>query len=264
MTENLQRMDLRLDKCGLESYHSGTQIARVLTENWVSRNLYCPRCGNPQIRHFENNRPVADFYCPSCRNEFELKSKIGRLGKKINDGAYDTMIQRITSNDNPDFLFMSYSKENMAVTDLVLIPKHFFVPDMIEKRKPLSDTARRAGWVGCNILIEKIPEQGKIEIITNGNLADSDDVVSKVNRSNKLETNDINRRGWIMDILHCVNAVSNSVFSLKEIYAFENWLQMRHPQNKNIRAKIRQQLQLLRDKGFIAFLGNGIYKKVNG
>lgn len=57
-------MELNLDRGIISNYHSGTQIARVLTENWVSKNLYCPRCGNLHIKQFENNRPVADFYCP--------------------------------------------------------------------------------------------------------------------------------------------------------------------------------------------------------
>ena len=78
------------------------------------------------------------------------------MGHKITDGAYGTMIERITSNNNPDFFFMSYSKAELKVRDFILIPKHFFVPDIIEKRAPLAPTARRAGWTGCNILINKV------------------------------------------------------------------------------------------------------------
>ncbi|MEG1651443.1 MAG: DpnI domain-containing protein, partial [Oscillospiraceae bacterium] len=69
---------------------------------------------------------------------------------------------------NPDFLFINYSKDYLKLKDLILIPKHFFIPDIIEKRKPLSDSARRAGWVGCNILLDKMPSQGKISIISEG------------------------------------------------------------------------------------------------
>lgn len=257
-------MNLNFDNSIICSYHSGAQIARVLTENWVSKNMYCPRCGNLNIKHFENNRPVADFFCPICNNEYELKSKNGTLGKKINDGAYETMIERITSNENPDFFFMSYSRTEAKVRDFVLIPKHFFVPDIIEKRKPLAPTARRAGWVGCNILIDKIPEQGRIAIISNGNVSDIDSVVLKVNKSNRLETKDINSRGWLMDTLNCINHLSNQIFTLNEMYDFENELKIKHPQNNNIKPKIRQQLQFLRDKGFIEFLGNGKYKKMRG
>lgn len=255
-------MNLNLRSSVIENYHSGAQLARVLTEDWVNQNMYCPRCGNTRIKHFENNRPVADFYCPSCNNEYELKSKDGDLGHKINDGAYNTMIERITSDDNPDFFFMSYSKRELKVRDFILIPKHFFIPDIIERRKPLAPTARRAGWIGCNILIEKIPEQGKINIISNGEVIDINKVIYKVNRSNQLETKDMNCRGWLIDILNCVNQILSKSFTLDEMYQFENFLHIKHPENNNIKPKIRQQLQFLRDRGFIEFLGNGKYIKI--
>ncbi len=245
-----------------KGYHSNAQIARVLTESWMADNMYCPRCGNSRIKHFSNNRPVADFYCPICRCEYELKSKKGVLADKINDGAYATMIERITSNQNPDFFFMGYDIKTLKVKDLLLIPKHFFVPDIIQKRKPLSETARRAGWIGCNIIITKIPQQGRINIIKNGIITDSSAVVEKVNRGNALETKDLFARGWLMDILNCINLLPYDTFSLSDMYCFEEILKQKYPQNNHIKPKIRQQLQRLRDKGFIKFMGNGKYKKV--
>ena len=150
-----------------QSYHSQSQIIRILTESWVSEYMYCPHCGNASLNHFPNNKAVADFYCPNCNNEYELKSKAGSIGHKIADGAYHTFIDRITSNNNPDFFILNYSKQLLTVNNLWLIPKHFFVPDIIEQRKPLSDNAQRKGWIGCNILIDKIPSQAKIDIIHN-------------------------------------------------------------------------------------------------
>lgn len=255
-------MNLALDESVFAGYHSESQMARVLTENWVSGNMYCPRCGCAHIKQFENNRPVADFFCPECRSEYELKSKCGSLGHKINDGAYGTMIERITSNDNPDFFFISYSKTELLVKDIMIIPKHFFVPDIIEKRKPLSQTARRAGWIGCNILIDKIPEQGRISVVSNGRIVDPSIVVQKVGRSLKLEKSDIESRGWLFDMMNCVNSIPREIFTLDEMYRHEPQLQEKHPINHNIRPKIRQQLQFLRDAGFIEFLGNGKYKKL--
>lgn len=46
------------------------------------------------------------------------------------------------------------------------------------------------------------------------------------------------------------------------MYQFVDELQLKHIDNHNIEAKIRQQLQVLRDKGFIEFLGNGQYRKL--
>lgn len=255
-------MDLRLDYGLTDGFHSGQQKARVLTEAWVGSNLFCPRCGNEHILHFENNRPAADFYCPACENQYELKSKQGGLGSKVADGAYDTLISRICSNENPDFLFMSYSIEQMCVRDLVMIPKHFFVPDIIEKRKPLPPTARRAGWTGCNILISQIPLQGRIEIIKGGEEQNHDEIMERINLSQGLSTDNIHARGWIMDVLKCVNAINDDEFTLDEMYSFEHALFEKHPENNNIRPKIRQQLQLLRDKGIIEFMGRGRYRKL--
>ena len=256
-------MEIYLRNNSLTNYHSNSQIARVLTEEWVGANMFCPRCGNLHVKNFENNRPVADFFCPVCNSEYELKSKNGQLGYKVPDGAYDTMIDRISSNSNPDFFFMSYSKNELKVIDFIFISKYFFVPDIIEKRKPLAETARRAGWVGCNILLNKIPEQGRISIIKNGIVADVNSIVAQVRKSSNLYTNNIDNRGWLMDVLACVNKFDNREFSLEAMYKFENSLQLKHPANNNVRPKIRQQLQILRDKGFIEFLGNGKYRKVD-
>jgi type II restriction enzyme len=44
-----------------------------------------------------------------------------------------------------------------------------------------------------------------------------------------------------------------------ELYAFEGILSARYPGNRHVRAKIRQQLQVLRDKGYLGFDGDGNY-----
>jgi len=89
-------------------------------------------CGNPQIVNMENNLPVADFQCDYCGEIFELKSKNGKIGKKIADGAYDTMIHRITSISNPDLFVMQYTKD-LQVLDLSIVPKFFFIPKFHNK-----------------------------------------------------------------------------------------------------------------------------------
>lgn len=245
-----------------QSYHSQSQIIRILTESWVSEYMYCPHCGNASLNHFPNNKAVADFYCPNCNSEYELKSKAGSIGHKIADGAYHTFIDRITSNNNPDFFILNYSKQLLTVNNLWIIPKHFFVPDIIEQRKPLSDNAQRKGWIGCNILIDKIPTQAKIDIIHNSMLVPKELVQAQVQQASLLYTDNLSSRGWLLDTLNCVNSIKTETFALSDMYQFEAMLTIKHPNNHNIKAKIRQQLQLLRDKGFIDFLDRGIYKKI--
>lgn len=255
-------MDIWFDSSQSERYQSKTQRIRVLTETWTGENLYCPHCGNDRLIHFPNNCAVADFYCPCCQRQYELKSKNGMIGHKIADGAYKTFIQRITSSNNPDFFILSYNATQLCVENMWLVPGHFFVPAIVEKRVPLASTAKRAGWIGCNILFNQIPKQGRIYIVRDRLPVQKEVVIRQVESASKLSVANIEARGWLMDVLHCVNTISTEVFTLREIYAFEEELRCKHPLNHNVLPKIRQQLQVLRDKGYLEFLGGGIYRKV--
>ena len=67
-------------------------------------------------------------------------------------------------------------------------------------------------------------------------------------------------RGWVIDVLRCVRAIGLREFSLREFYdRFESDLAALHPDNRNVEPKIRQQLQVLRDRGVVRFLGRGRY-----
>ena len=137
----------------------------------------------------------------------------------------------------------------------------FFVPEVIEKRKALAENARRAGWEGCNILLKQIPDFAKIPIIRNKKVLDSKSVCKAFNKIYALQTNSIESRGWLFDVLSCVERMETT-FTLKDMYSFVQELRIKHPNNNNVEAKIRQQLQFLRDKGFIDFSSRGIYKKI--
>lgn len=254
-------MNLNLDISLAKGYSSNSQIVRVLTENWVLNNSYCPNCGSLDLKEFENNRPVADFYCEACAEEFELKSKSGKLSATITDGAYSTMIERINSKHNPNFLFLTYSGK-WTINDFLIIPKHFFTPEIIVKRPPLAATARRAGWVGCNIDVSKIADAGKIFLVKNSHIINQEIVRETYRKTLFLRTKGQAAKGWLLDIMSCIDQIKMDVFTLGEVYKFEDWLKQKHPSNKFIKDKIRQQLQVLRDKGFIEFTNCGSYKKI--
>jgi type II restriction enzyme len=244
-----------------KGYKNNSQIARILTENWVKENSYCPNCGDKPLMDFENNRPVADFHCKRCKEEFELKSKSGNITNNIMDGAYSTMIERINSNQNPNFFFLTYSKV-LKVENFLIIPKQFFTNEIIIKRNPLSDNAKRKGWIGCNINISNVPESGKIFLVKDTKIIDPNIVTNAFNKTLFLRDKKPDVKGWIIDVLNCVDSIKKDEFSLNEIYQFEENLSEKYPNNNFIKDKIRQQLQLLRDKGIIEFVGKGKYKKV--
>jgi type II restriction enzyme len=254
-------MNLKFDNKVLEKYTSSSQIARVLTEGWVKRNTYCPSCGHEELDQFSNNSPVADFLCPSCKSEYELKSKKNTFSLRIVDGAYSSMIDRINANNNPHFFFLTYSAQNLEVSNFIVIPKHYFIDDIIEKRKPLSPSARRAGWIGCNILLQNIPSSGKIYLVKDGKFQDKKLVLDTWAQTSFLASQKKESRGWIIEILNVLEKIPQKDFSLGEVYKFESLLRARFPSNNFIKDKIRQQLQVLRDRDIIEFTGRGKYKK---
>jgi type II restriction enzyme len=170
------------------------------------------------------------------------------------------MIRRIQSNNNPNFFLLNYSLVDMIVRDFAVIPRHFFVPDIIIRRKPLAVTARRAGWVGCNISIKRIPEAGKIFIVRDGRLEDREIVLKSWKQTAFLSDTRVASRGWTVEMISVLERLPEK-FVLADVYGFEDELKKRFPLNRFVRDKIRQQLQVLGDHGLLIFEGKGRYRK---
>jgi type II restriction enzyme len=240
-------------------YKSGSQIARVISEEWCMRELYCPACPSDQLTGSKPNNPAVDFECPNCGQAFQLKSGRYWNPKKIVDAAYESMLGAIRADRTPNLLVFQYSR-TWFVQNLLLIPRMFFSESVLEKRKPLGLRARRAGWVGCNILLSQIPPDGKISIVSAGNPIRKEEVRKEFSRVKRLATLPPTLRGWTLDILAAIRRLDKSDFSLQELYGLESELKTLHPQNQNVRPKIRQQLQVLRDAGLISFVSPGSYR----
>ena len=239
---------------------SASQNARVWTEQWVRANLFCPNCAAPHVNPFPGNRKVADFYCATCSEEFELKSQKGRFGARVVDGAFGAMCERLDASNNPNLVLMNYDLARLCVTDLFFVPKYFFTRRIIQERKPLAATARRAGWIGCNILLGEVPSSGKIFFVRDGEVAPRGLVMEQWRATSFLKDQGSAARGWLIEVMNCVEAVGLREFTLDDVYARENRLHRLYPGNRNVRPKIRQQLQVLRDRGYLAFVGRGRYR----
>ncbi|WPO43533.1 DpnI domain-containing protein [Tardiphaga sp. 42S5] len=242
------------------AYTSSSQNARAWTEAWVSAWAYCPHCGNGKVSQFPNNSPLADFFCSSCNEEFELKSQKGKFGARVVDGAFKTKCERLAASNNPSLLLMNYDVKSLSVVNLFIVPKHFFVREIIEERKPLAATARRAGWIGSNILLSRVPDSGKIHIVQNGIVRPKDLVLEEWQKTLFLRQESPETRGWLLDVMKCIETLGRQEFTLNQVYAFEGHLSQLYPGNQNVRPKIRQQLQYLRDRGFVEFVSRGSYR----
>ena len=240
-------------------YKSAAQRARVASEAWGQANLYCSNCPSPVLRPAPANSEAVDFSCPECGSTFQLKSQSARFSRRIVDAAYAAMIRAILENRTPNLIALHYDSASWQVRNAILVPKFTFPLSAIEKRKPLGLAARRAGWVGCNILLDQIPPDGKIPLIEDGIIASIDSVRQRYASLRGLQNLSAESRGWTLDVLRVVRQLNSKQFRLADVYQYEAELRAVHPGNMHVRAKIRQQLQSLRDMGFIEFLGEGEY-----
>ena len=209
-----------------------------------------------------NNTAARDFFCPACGNPFELKSKKGKFANLVTDGAYRTMIEAIRENRQPNLFLLSY-RLPFVVTDLSVLPRRFLVEPMVIRRKPLSDTARRAGWIGCNLSLKLIPRSALIPCMVGGTAIEQHVIQKLWLRTAAFDDLGILARGWAAMTLGVIERIRKARFSIRDVYEFESILATAFPNNRNIRPKLRQQLQVLRDLGFIRFLGQGEYELTN-
>lgn len=253
-------MQTALPVTGLEEYTSKSQRARIATEAWGLANLYCPNCESGGLDASAANTPAIDYNCSGCHARFQLKSQSRILAGRIVDAAYAAMVRAIREDRTPNLFALQYDSLRWCVENVILIPHFAFPLSAIEKRKPLSATARRAGWVGCNILLDAIPADARIPIISAGKYNSRRDVRAQYARIQPLERLKPEQRGWTLDVLNIVRSLGKPAFSLNEVYEREAELARLHPKNRHVRDKIRQQLQELRDLKLLEFLGRGEYR----
>ncbi len=254
-------MNLSCDVSAASSYKSPSQVARVLSEEWVLANMYCLGCSAQQLQRTTANTRCLDFTCQECLHRYELKTFSRRPGKSLVDGAYESMMAAMQSSLKPT-LFLLHRDESWNVQNFTAIHSAFLTASLIEKRKPLSAKAKRAGWVGCNIRLDRLPPEGEIVIVENRNTRNPAQVREHFRNLTPFGNLSLGQRGWTSLTLSMARRISSRSFTLQQIYDFEREFAEVYPDNANIRPKIRQQLQVLRDLGMIKFSSAGSYEFV--
>jgi type II restriction enzyme len=235
-------------------YHSGAQRARVVTEAWARSQLYCANCNSSSLGETPANNRAIDFVCPRCRAPFQLKAKHSALGETVTDGAYTAMVAAIREDRTPNLLLMRYALATWEVRDLLLIPSFMFSESAVIKRKPLTATARRAGWVGCNIALNRVPAEARIQIVKTVFQGGTDilsmnskhrpeacatvitppeEVRAKYKRVKPLKDISVTQRGWTLDVLNAIRRLGKTEFTTADAYAFTRDLEKLHPDNSD-------------------------------
>ena len=148
--------------------------------------------------------------------------------------------------------------------------------------------------MGCNFALNRIPADARIPIVTtikssvdDGTeclmISKPEQVRERFRRIKPLRELSVTQRGWTLDVLNIVRRITEcrsrgdkaltergnqslltssptNEFTNSDIYAFERELSQLHPDNRHIRDKIRQQLQVLRDTGFLTQPERGVWR----
>jgi type II restriction enzyme len=159
-------------------------------------------------------------------------------------------------------------------------------PSAIIKRRPLAPTARRAGWIGCNFALNRIPAEARIPIVITRSsgresahsspgenqesqsrltsaatiIVSPEEVREKFKRVKPLKEISVAQRGWTLDVLNAIRRLGKTEFTTAEAFAFARELEKLHPNNRHVKNKIRQQLQVLRDLGLLRHIERGIWR----
>ncbi|MDB6113106.1 MAG: restriction endonuclease DpnI [Lacunisphaera sp.] len=255
-------MDLQLPTHHGVGYKSASQLARRITEPWGEDNLYCCACPSDRLSPEKANTHVRDFLCPKCTEHYQLKSHSKKLGTGILGSNYQKMLDAILGNQTPNFFLLHYQLPEWLVRNLLLIPRFAISPSVIVKRNALSATAQRSQWTGYVLNVRLIPDSAKIPLIIEGSEVNRRDVREQYARIARLETLKPEQRGWTLDVLRCVESLPQATFTNADIYAAEPELAKLYPANHHIQPKIRQQLQVLRDRGMLKQTERGVWQRL--
>lgn len=255
-------MDLRLPTQFGEGYKSASQRARRITEPWGTDNLYCCACPNDRLDPEKVNAHVSDFLCPKCIERYQLKCQSKKLGRTIIGSNYQKLLDAVLANKSPNFFLLHYQLPEWLVRNLFVIPRFAISPSVIIKRKPLSATAKRKDWVGYVLNIGLVPASAKIPLVVEGAEVPPHEVREQFARIARIQGLKPEQRGWTLDVLRCVESLPNAPFTNDAVYAFESELAILYPNNRHIRDKIRQQLQVLRDRNLLKPVRRGVWQRL--
>lgn len=249
---------------GFERYRSASQRARVATELWGARNLFCVECRAPAVQRALPNARARDLVCPLCAAHYEMKASSRPFGERVVDSGYEAMLASLLARRRPHLLLLEYEQLGWRVANLEIVPGFALTPGMVVPRRPLSPSARRGGWIGCNLDMRSVPPDARIAMIRGGRPAAPAQVRERFFRiTSLLAGRPIQTRGWTLEVLRAVREIGGREFTLGDVYGAIPRLGLKYPDNHHPREKIRQQLQVLRDTGLLEFLGRGHYRAVN-
>jgi HKD family nuclease len=221
---------------GLDMYVTEPDAIRTLFERSVANSSFSMYCLS-KLDPFSIYHPKLYL----CKSDASVTAIIGSSnlteGGLCRNVEINASIQIDASNEIASDLYSSYNK--LKFHHKRVIPDSEFITlysELFYMRKSHEKTGRR-NPIARSILRNFDEKAASLQHPK----PDKDDLV-----------------GWLEMVY---NALPNTEFTNRDIYRFENDFKIRYPHNANIRAKIRQQLQELRDLELIEHIGSAQWRK---
>jgi type II restriction enzyme len=240
---------------------SPSQKARVISEAWFAGQGYCLNCTSRSLEPTTAGTVARDYVCPVCGQPYELKSSAKAHTRIVNDGGYESMMRRIRAAEAPALMLLHRSND-WCVQKLVAIHPVFLTPAVVLKRKT-AHTRPGSGvkYQMCDLNLTLIPPDGKILVVDDGRVRPVAQARKEFRESSRFSDVPLSKRGWAALVLSALRKIGKKEFTLADVYAHEAAMHAAYPENHHVRDKIRQQMQVLRDLGYVEFLsGRGEYR----
>jgi len=134
------------------AWKSNSRILGRAAEIYCCSHLKCPNCSSCDWLECVTNEKSKDQICRHCNKQFQIKCK------KMNRQEYRRLVDtRIFKTVGAEYQTTLKSLEDKIDYIALLYTETYDVHEIlhIKERPPLAQTARRAGWQGCNLVFPK-------------------------------------------------------------------------------------------------------------
>lgn len=127
----------------------------------AAAKLSCRRCKREKtVKRLPRNFKCADLICDFCGYLAQVKSTrqvdIDVLPKRLMGAAWGPQHERMEAGVFTPLFVVVFSM-NLRHHAIYFLPPDLQMREMFQKRKPLSPSARRSGWVGCTLRLDLVP-----------------------------------------------------------------------------------------------------------
>eukprot|EP01107_Rhizomastix_libera_P003491 TRINITY_DN16120_c0_g1_i1.p1 TRINITY_DN16120_c0_g1~~TRINITY_DN16120_c0_g1_i1.p1 ORF type:complete len:149 (+),score=4.40 TRINITY_DN16120_c0_g1_i1:29-475(+) len=136
-------------------------------ETLVTQQCSCPKCKRSKtLKRLPTNFKCADLICDFCGYLAQVKTMsvkvLSQLPKQVLGAAWGPQEERMKSAIYfPLFLVLKTQQSH----SIYYLPVDFQNPALFMPRKPLSSTAKRAGWQGFMYVLDAVPEGAIVKLL---------------------------------------------------------------------------------------------------